>query len=385
LKHLRISNRLFFYPIGFSADCFNYIAVLGEVLLANGRFHATEWQLGLLGFFSALSYAVFCPLTGYLCDHSNKRVFAICSVAGVALSFYLSPRVPTLSLLIEVSVFRSACISLMWPPLMAWMTETCRSGGLSFHLGSYNISWALGILSGYFISGSLYERFGGNAPFNFSLCYALLLLVFLIIFSPAEIVGRQEDHGFHPQDVRFFIGQGMLMVTLGCFSAGLVLYVFPKIAQGTMRESLQGLLHSARMAGQVIAFILCTHTSIWHFRMWTPAVSLIAFAAGLALIWHASGILAFVPGFMLVGFGMGVAYSMSIYYTLFLAENKGMSGGIQEMLIGLGNLLGPLYGGTLAYASTPRLAMLMGIVPLVCAAPFCFLRFRHENSARSSG
>lgn len=373
--------------MGFAADCFNYCAILGEIFIAEKVLNATVLQLAVLGSLYALAYTITCPLSGYLADRVNKRWLCLLSVGGVAVTFWITPQLTSIWSLCAVSALRAAFIGFMWPPLMAWMTQTCPGGILSKRLGGYNVSWAVGMSIGYYIAGFLFQNYGGPGPFLFSLIFACCLFVFIAVFTPEEACGEDHPHALEAADVPFFVRQGMLMVTIGCFIGGLVLYVFPKVAGSAVSEQSQGLLHAARMGGQVLAFMLFTHMSTWHFKQWPPLVSLACFAVGMVIVALFGSLASYATGFVLIGFAIGVGYSMSIFYTLLLVQNKGMGGGIQETLIGLGNLLGPIYGGLLAWQFSPRVGVMLGILPLILVLPLTLYRrvAPAPNSAAPAG
>lgn len=364
MQRIAVSNRLFFYSIGFSADGFNFVAVLAETFLASNVLHATPLQMGILGTLSALGYALPSFWAGLLSERLGRRSMCLFAVAGMLLTYLVTPHVRAIHVLYAVSFARSVATSCLWAPLMAWMSEICDMASLSGMLGGYNISWATGIMVGFWAGGYTYEHLGPAVPFHIAAAYAFILLAFMAICTPQRDALHTSNQEFPEHDVHYFVRQGLLYVTMGCFVTGLVIYMLPKLVASQMGETAQGMLHVTRMAGQVTAFVVLSNTDAWHFRRWPSHSCAACFGAGLLLVALSPHYGVNIVGFFLLGVGVGVGYMMSIYYTMALVRTKGLGSGLQESLVGTGNLLGPLFGGTVANYSTPRTSVLAGVLPL---------------------
>lgn len=365
--------------LGFCADCFNFAAVIAESFFAVSVLKATEFQMGVLGGCAALGYALPCIWTGLLSERFGRLRMIVIACVGMTLMYAAAPFSPTIYILCLVSFLRAVSVSFLWPPAMAWMAETSERESFPRLLGRYNISWALGLLSGFYVGGWVFEHIGPRSPFFFAAGLCLAMLAFVLVCTPVSVHLTVQDHDMEAGDVAYYVRQGLLMLLLGNLISALVLYMFPKLMQERMGEAQQSALQASRMAGQAALFIIFTHTRAWHFRRWPVWLAVLSYACGVAIIASARAYGVFVVGFALVGCGMGVSFMMCSYYTLALMKSKGLGSGIQETLVGLGNFLGPLYGGTVAWMTNPRVSVLAAMFPIaIISAAAQFLRSKQR-------
>lgn len=380
VPRLPIPNRLFFYTCGFATDCFNYVAILAEAFFAHKVLHATEFEMGLLGAAGALGYTLPCIYTGLWSERFGRRRLCLIATAGQLIAYLAAPHATAVGWLCGISFFRSLATSFYWPPLMAWMGETTTRGALSGVVGGYNVSWAMGILVGFGSCGVLFEHVSPRAPFFAAAGLAAITFVFIALCTPRCANLENHDHDLTPNDVRSFVRQGLSLNCLGYFLSALVLYLFPKVAGDQLGEAQQGLLQATRMVGQVLLFFLLTHTTVWHFRRWPVLLCLVMYGLSVLGVSLSHQYSVYLASFFLMGCGCGMSYTLSAYYVLALSKSKGFGTGVQEALIGTGNLLGPLFGGTVATLATPRGAVAATLVPIALVTVLVRTRGRNRSS-----
>jgi len=377
MQQIAVSNRIFFYLSAFTVDCVNFMAILAEAFLAASVLGASEMQMGALGAANALGYALPCVWTGLLSERLGRRRMCLIAVAGLTLAYLITPQVGSIAALCGVSFCRSLATSFFWPPLMAWMAETSEQEALSGLLGGYNVFWTLGILTGFGVSGWAFEHLGPATPFYGAAALAVGMFGFLLVFKPRHGRFEAQENDVDPRKARQFVLEGYTINCLSYFLAALVLYLFPKVADESMGEMAQSFLHVSRMAGQLLIFLLLANTTFWHYGRGLLWFYTGIVAVGLVLIAMAQSYSLSLLGFALLGIGGGAGYMMSSYYALALIRTKGLGSGIQESLIGVGGLFGPLYGGVAARLSSPRASILAGLIPL--AAVGGYLRWRRRR------
>jgi len=374
LRRLSVPNFLFFATVAFAVDCLVFAAALSEAMLAVDRMHATELQLGLLGAAVALGYAVPCIFTGVISERLGRRSLCLAATAGIAAVCFVEPHLSTMGALCAAGALRMVATGFFWPPVMAWLTETTDSDSFSETLGRYNVCWAVGILVGFFAGGWTYQRLGPVAAFHFTAWLAVAAFAFLLLATPRRMVQHQRPHGMEEGDARAFVRQGFLLNLCGCFTTSLILYVFPKLVEGRLEAGVQGTLHAVRMGGTVLAFAVMSSTRAWHFRRWPMWLGLGALLAGLALCAAARSLPLFAVAFAVTGAGAGTVYMLSAYYALALMRTKGLAGGIQETLIGVGYFTGPMFGGVAGALAGPRTALAAALIPLAAMLPAVWVR-----------
>ncbi|MGI8905741.1 MAG: MFS transporter [Candidatus Sumerlaeaceae bacterium] len=388
---LPVSNVAFFCLIGFLGDCLNFTAVQSEIFLAAGIFHARELQLGLLGAATSLGYALPAMWAGVLSERMGRRPLCTFGVLGLLLSYLVIPYVQTLPQLYAICFLRSVFSAFLWVPLMAWMARAQDHEGLSGLLGKYNVSWALGILSGFYLAGVMFTGYGWRSGFHVSAGLAFVLLMFIFCCEPQGGRGAPADvdeqpvHGLEVHEVRHFVRQGLLMLTIGNFLSALVLYMFPRVGGGIVHEQGQSLLNVIRLTGQVSAFVLFGYTVNWHFRRWPLLLCGAFLCVGVLLVAVGARFAVYAAGFGLVGAGFGIAFTMSAFYALGLSESKGKGSGMMETLVGSGSLLGPLYGGAIGQMSGPRMGVVAGLIPLALIFGWAMMKPDDVRKSRGSG
>lgn len=370
LKRFAVTNILFFSIIGYVGDCLNFTAVQSEIFLANGIFQATELQLGLLGSLTSLGYMLPAFAAGTLSERAGRRPLVLFAVLGITLCYLIVPHVTALWQLYTVCSARSMFSAFLWPPLMAWMANAESHDRLNGLLGKYNVSWAMGILSGFYLAGITFTRFGWQSGFHLSAALGVLLFLFILLCEPHGGTGApaepntEAEHGLHSHEVAYYVRQGMLMLTAGQFLGSLVLYMFPKIVGDEVHEAGQSLLNVAKMAGQVAAFLVFGHTVRWHYRRWPLLLCAGSMGLGVLLVAIGQKFAVYACGSALVGWGFGIAFTMSAFYALGLSESKGQASGMMETLIGGSSVVGPLYGGVIGKWWNARGGVLAGLLPL---------------------
>jgi MFS family permease len=377
-SRLPLNNLAFFAGIGFIVDAMNFGAIQIEIFAADRAFAASVTQLGILGTLGSLGYTLPAFFSGMLSEKYGRR--PVCTLALLALSLcYFAGAWSTNVYHIWTECFiRAAITAFIWPPVMAWIADTQPGDSLPKFLSWYNISWAAGGFAGFYGAGEIFAAFGWKAGFYTAAALSLLMAIYVSVFMPGRqphlASDKSEDLYSHsPQEIQYYVLQGMVMLGLGMFLTGLVMYMFPKLAEGHVNEKWQGILNAMRMAGAVTAFFAFGLTKSWHFRRWPAVVIAAAFCAGLLLTAWGSHLVTYFISFYLVGIGFGTGFTVCAYYALGLVKTKGKGSGMMETLIGAGGLLGPIFGGQIAAQASPRAAILCGFVPLAVGTAFAFL------------
>lgn len=373
-----LPNLLFFCIIGFVADLFNFAAAQAEILTATFVLGASELQLGILGAIGSLCYALPVMLTGLLSDRLGRRPLALAGITSMGISYVWGAHADSIQELYCIAALRSLATSMLWPPVMAWMARAVPPRKLPRFLGAYNVSWATGTFFGFWGAGYLFQNFGWTSPFWAAAALAAFLVLFVFavhprggkgIAPPMDSDGNEpHDHGLTPQQVHYFIRQGLLMVSAGSIAAGAALYLFPKVGAETLTEVQISLLNSFRLAGQVLAFYLMGRFVFWHFRRWPVWMLVTLLTAGLAILSTGHHYYQFIAGCILVGFGFGTGFSMCAFYALGLSTSKGRGSGSMETMIGAGGFAGPLLGGAVSTVAGARVGIFSGFLPILVFA-----------------
>ncbi len=333
------------------------IAVVGLSLQFKAReLGATPLQLGLIGAISALSYAVFCLVTGRLSDTRGRRVLASASCVGCGIVWLIMTQAGSPSQLLCLVPFSGASIALFWPTLQAWLSQVSSSPSrLTRNIGDFNVSWTIGLMFGAPVAGLLWG-FGQHVPFVFAAVIIFLLLIFLQTIRGGNRAGNAaapepvDEVPVDPTLTRQFLYLAWIANFAAWFSRGLTSVVFPKLGNELgMGEFLIGVVIATFLVGQVFMFMYLRRHSGWQYRLWPLGVALVTAAAGMTVAYFARTPIMFAGGFAMAGLGAGVTYFASLYYSLQgQASSRGARSGIHEAVLGSGVFFGPLVGGAVA-------------------------------------
>ena len=99
------------------------------------------------------------------------------------------------------------------------------------------------------------------------------------------------------------------------------------------------------------AFAVMMTTERWHHRFSFLVIGQLMIVAGALLTSVAQQIILFVFSMLILGFGSGITYYSSIFYSLEGHSGRAQKSGIHESVLGWGIFLGPLIGGYVADAT----------------------------------
>jgi len=388
----RFSRRSGLYLAAFLGDFSMGAGQFGAPLLAIAL-GASQLQLGLLGL-SWVIYLLGCVAMGTLSDRWGRKQLPLLACLLLAITYPLLGVMPSFWSLLLLYCFAGAAMSLFWPPLMTWLTEQPENRSLLGSVGTYNVSWSIGLGLAPLVGGLLAKR-------SLLLPPALPLLAMPIVAGMLLLAGSgrhktKQPEGWHtPRPLAptfLFIGW---IANFSLFFCVVLSGVFlPKVTteMGISTVVLGAVLASLGIA-RTLMFVFAGLVPGWQYRLWPIVIALCGATAGmLAVFWSASPAI-WVAGFVLLGLAVGLIYTSSLLYTLDLSSSRlGLRTGIHESLIGAGGVFGPLGGGLVAEltgnmkspwllaAAVPFLALLAAIILYALATT----RLKRQQGSQSS-
>ncbi len=352
---VRLPAFLFFAGAAFLMDCLHGMAEINDALFAQTEFQAAQWQQGFLATANAIGYSVGCLIFGPLSEKTGRRIIVIIAVAGVCLSSFGLIFAPSISILTAASTLRRIFLSMFWPPLMAWMADRSTPGSFPLNLCVFNIGWTLGAATGRGLVGSIGEwaaidgGYNAGTPYCISGILALILLFFVATCDP---VSRVTKGGLR-LDFRSSVGplllkQAWITIFVGYAVINVTVYMLPKLIEFKsldLTESSQSFVHGARILTGLAIFLAMLVSRHWQGKQYPIYIVLFLAAAGLLLIALALRFEIFLVAAMLIGSAIGIAFTLSLFYSLSIPAEKGRGSAIHEALIGLGGGVGPLFAG----------------------------------------
>jgi len=242
--------------------------------------------------------------------------------------------------------------ALYWPLAEAYTGDLAEPGQLSQALTGYNVSWSLATIVGPQLGGLLVTWFLTRTPFLVS----LTLFVFAgMLFLPRIVVkstGSHQTHHLNQNEERVLEDlkvSPLVYAFLFAFTGALLNALFP--AYGTqlnISADLIGLMFLLSGLAQTITVLLSSRMQTKLGAEKLLLLSSIFLCTSLTIIGLTLAIPIFMVGFLIFGFGQGMAYSTAILLVLKRSgSGRGKAAGMFESILGVGFFAGPLVGGVL--------------------------------------
>lgn len=316
---------------------------------------ANSVHLGVTGGIWSLSLIFFAVWCGRLSDRVGQdRLMALGPlVCGLATLSTLS--IPKLEWLFVVSALMGLGSALFWPAMEAKVAEGADDEELGRHLSRFNVAWSSGNASGTFLTGILLGR---SASLPFCVASAALLLL-TIRLAHLYVLRKKAERGAEPpvraeaqtprEETVAFLYMARLANFAVAFSVASIRWLFPKLAVTLgMTEAMIGVLLGMLLGGQALAFLAMGWIRRWQYAFGAVLAALILPLLGLALAWSGTNAMGFGAAFFAIGLGGGMAFTLSLFYSVHGSPARGSNAGLHEAIMGCGAMLGPLLGGVVA-------------------------------------
>jgi MFS family permease len=339
-------------------------------------------ELGLIGTITALVPMVLANLAGRLSDRLGRRMLMVLGPLLFGISCLLMTQTGNIKGILALAALNGLGMAVFWPAFQAWIAESRDDAGLARNIGSFNMSWTASHLVGPTLAGFL---FAVHTRLPFWLAASLCLFLFLALrvsVSERGASAHKEAAPSGPEPEGSRPGMNFLYaIWIANFASFFILanarYQFPKLAREMeISPYTIGLLMSCIGFAQFSGFFLLRGSGRWHFSKLHLFGAQGLAAAGLALLFAATGPWVFASAFLMLGLCASLTYYSSLYYAVRLLKRKGKGAGLHESILGGGVVLGPLLGGIAAHAAGLRAPYLLclTLLAVVAAAEWFILR-----------
>jgi len=317
------------------------------------------WAFNMLGYLLVLLFAA--AILGHINPHRATRAATVAMfLATVVMALVVYNAIANDQMgkpvliwtMIATGTLAGAAMSLFWPYLMSWVSADYEGAILNRRLGTYNGMWSSAAISGPLIGGLLVDvsTFG---PIVLSIiclagCYVLLSMSH---DGSAGNAGLKEVQGT-PQNN---IDSGLLLrfkwmarIALFCSWACL------GVTRSQFALLFTGMGFSETQFGALVTifgicnFLVLTGAgrhAFWHFKPMLLLGVQMVLALSLILVIFGRSLWAFVPAFVIMGFGFGFAYSSHLYYGACGSRKRSAPMAIHEVTLSLGVIVGSGAGG----------------------------------------
>lgn len=327
-------------------------ASIGAVLFGVGRraaeLGATSFEVGVLNAAMPVTYTAFALFCGGVSDKLGRRRVSVGGAAIAAVLALMNAFTTHVWLLVGINVLLGLGVGLFWPALISWISEGHSGRALSKRLARFSVSWNIGLLLGFGLTGFVFKIGGPAMPFMLASAFVTAIVIVLLLPIPADppsASGQGESEAPVPtgrgfRKTSWLANFGMTFVFFG------ITALFNKLAiELRVSEESHGLLLALCRAGAFLMFLLLPHFHWWQTRLWPVWVAQgISILTALCFAFSSStwvfAVALFVGGMML-----GFNYQCSIFFTLTEMTEKGKGSGMHEATLGAGMCFGPVIGG----------------------------------------
>ena len=336
-------------------------------------------DLGLMGALRNVVYTLMTLTVGYLLDRFERiRIYISFMIIGVAV-VALFGVMTQVALLILWSSLLGLVSAAFWVTASTLTANISPQDRLSQSMGRYNLSWILGFVVGPTAGGFISDAYGFQALF---LCLASIItvsvaVIFLRIRPTITLRNRSDSKGFSLAPLR---GLGLAYLTLIPFTC--ILGIYMAIMPGYLKlvgltPALVGLLITMTNGVRGVGFFNAERFIAWGTRRSVSLASLLLFA-GMLVFSFASSTLEYALPLVLYGTAAGIMTPLILDY---IAKrcNKGSLGaamGLHEGVYGIGMIIGPMAGGTIAEIWGPPLLYRLLAVLALMMLPLAYMLAR---------
>jgi len=360
------------------------VAFLATPILAV-EMQAPPFLIGLIGASTGGPYAIMTFVFGPTSDRFSRKKMLLAAEAISAFAMILCFLSQEPYQLIFARFVFSIGLALFWPLAEAYTGDLVQSDQLSQALTGYNVSWSSATIVGPLLGGLIITWFLTRTPF----LVALTLFVFAgMLFLPrtvANITRSHQTHHLNQNEERVLNNpkvSPLIYAFLFAFTGALLNAIFPAYAtQLDISPDVIGLMFLLSGLAQTITVLLSSRMQSKLGTEKLLILSSIFLCTSLTIIGLTLAIPIFMVGFLVFGFGQGMAYSTAILLVLKgSGSRRGKAAGMFEGILGVGFFTGPLVGGALYQVGGPYPYFLGAFVSLSMVTSQLILMLRHSHA-----
>ena len=326
---------------------------------------------GLIAVWS-LAYMIACPLVGRLVTERNAArilIWASIATAGMCLLFLVFTSIGMMYVLVGFTAF---AVGFFFVPFQVFMKQVDRGGSKSipYSTGLYTFSWSIGLSTGPLVAGVLWKKGGWEACFGIDAVAALAAAVGICLLrhhahaaKPAPVTTQQGgareaiDYSRMPN----LAWMAWVCGGIGALTFALYRGIFPNTGELLkLTPSVQGTVFFIQCVVQALVGLFLVRSRFWMYK----PLPLVAFGAcGIAALeLFAMGTTAptFYLAAALYGIYSGTFFFYLVFHALVHPVQSARYVSINESVIGVTGVLGPVMGGLLADRSGQPASYLLG-------------------------
>ena len=320
-----------------------FMGIYAESLGANG------FYIGLIFGAFALSRALFTSLIGRLSDLKGRKNLMLIGLIGYTiLSFFYAAAHTTTSLII-IRFFHGMASAMILPIAMAYIGDIAPKNQEGKYLGTFTISFFMGMAFGPIIGGALHDIWHMNAAFYAMGAISFLSLLLLIFMLPEINAHTKVVPSSMKAIMKDKTMQAMIIFRLlNAYGIAALMGFLPLLAQRLDVTIFQiGFMVSANL---IVSSVFQRYFGIVADRkdkIMMTIIGTLMMVAALALMPFAAEFYTLLALNLFMGFGSAVSIPAGSAITAKLGRKLGMGSvmGIFNTAFGIGAGIGPIIAG----------------------------------------
>jgi MFS family permease len=327
------------------------------------RLGGSAAAMGGIGGILTGAYVGACLLLSLRVDRFDPKNLVRLGLALQAVMIMVLAVAPSLTFLLVAAGIYGLLPSLVWPPVMGWISTGHEGPSLNRRLGLFNLSWSTGMMLGPLVGGLLYEVHHA-LPLCCSTGLLLLGLAFVMrVPSPRGLQAQKASADAYSLgdvdagQVAIFRPLARIAIFLAYVTVGIFRFQIPSLALRLhIRTALVGGVIMSLSVAMALTFCLLGRSHRWHYRFsvfFGAQAVLIASVLGLLLVqnWWQIALCLIVGGLC-----VGVTYNSNLFYGVSGGRDRARLMAIHELLLSCGFIVGSSGGGWVTDHIAPRAA-----------------------------
>jgi MFS family permease len=282
-------------------------------------------------------------------------------------------------------------LSLLWPPLMGWLSFGIEGGELGRAMGRQTLASNIGMIISPLITGLLSER---SPVYPLYAAAALFLATLLLVGGASLALPRIRNDTDQESSLNAAGGDDRDRSTplrfpawVGLFASyvilGVVLFIFPVYARSELgfSKSSIGTLLLLRGLITAISFVLLGRFSFWQFRRFPMIIGSGFLVVLLLALMLARNTLTLGVPLALLGIPIAMGFSASYFHGASGSTRRARRMATHETLLAAGLIFGSALGGQLYQQFSMRIVLLACSLLVLLALGVQVLLFQLLNPA----
>lgn len=327
-----------------------FMGIYAESLGANG------FLIGLIFGSFTLSRAIFTPFIGRWSDKKGRKNLLVVGLAGYTILSFFYAHASTSTSLIIIRFFHGLASAMVLPIAMAYIGDIAPKNQEGKYLGTFTISFFMGLAFGPVIGGTLHDIVSMNAAFYAMGAISLFSLLMLVFMLPEIDAYKNAKLSSFREILRDKTMQAMFLFRmLNAYGMSAVMGFLPLLAEKISVTIFQiGIIVTSNLA---ISSVFQRHFGAIADK--GDKVSMMV--SGSMMILVALLLMPLSTGFytlllfnLLMGLGSAISIPANTAIATQLGKKLGMGSvmGLFNTAFGIGGGIGPIIAGIIMVATS---------------------------------